>query len=141
MGEAAMNPPMGLTFVEVVFTGEAGSRGVYALVDSGARYSVLPASLAESLGARHVRLERFELADGREVTWRLGQLDVECQGRRVTTLVVFGEGADVHLLGVYALEGLGLELDPVHKELRPVKHHPLYHTISSSESAVAPLTG
>jgi predicted aspartyl protease len=31
---------------------------------------------------------------------------------RATTIVVFAEDGDTEVLGVYALEGLGLEVDP-----------------------------
>jgi len=37
---------------------------------------------------------------------------VECLGRKATTVVVFAE-EDNEVLGLHALEGLGLEVDPV----------------------------
>jgi len=39
-------------------------------------------------------------------------------GERVTTIVVFAEEKDAEFLGVYSLEGLRLEADPVTKQLK-----------------------
>jgi len=41
--------------------------------------------------------------------------------RKHTTIIVFTEEGNVEVLGVYALEGLGLEVDPATKELRKSK--------------------
>jgi len=43
---------------------------------------------------------------------------MEYANERATRMVVFAQGEDAHVLGVDALEGLGLEVDPVTKELR-----------------------
>lgn len=43
---------------------------------------------------------------------------VECLGRRATTVVVFALERDSEVLGLHALEGLGLEVDPVTRQLR-----------------------
>jgi len=43
---------------------------------------------------------------------------MEYANERATRMVVFAHGGDAHVLGVDALEGLGLEVDPVTKELR-----------------------
>lgn len=40
------------------------------------------------------------------------------KGEEATTIIVFAEEGDVEVLGIYALEGLGLEVDPATKELR-----------------------
>jgi len=42
-------------------------------------------------------------------------------GRRATTVVVLAEEGDNEVLGFHALEGLGLEVDPVTKQLREVE--------------------
>jgi len=43
---------------------------------------------------------------------------IECLGRRTTTVVVFAEEKDNEVLGLHALEGLGLEVDPITKQLK-----------------------
>lgn len=42
-------------------------------------------------------------------------------GRRATTAVVFAEESDNEVLGLHALEGLRLEVDPVSGQLREVE--------------------
>ena len=41
--------------------------------------------------------------------------------RKHTIIIVFTEEGNVEVLGVYALEGLGLEVDPATKKLRKSK--------------------
>lgn len=48
----------------------------------------------------------------------VGEVLMEYANERATRMVVFAQGGDAHILGVDALEGLGLEVDPVTKELR-----------------------
>ncbi len=43
---------------------------------------------------------------------------MEYAKEQATRMVVFAEAGDAHVLGVDALEGLGLEVDPTTKELR-----------------------
>jgi len=62
---------------------------------------------------------RFRLANNQVVEIEVGIVGVEIQGEKAHTIVVFGE--DVYLLGVTTLEELGLEVDPVKKELRPME--------------------
>jgi len=40
---------------------------------------------------------------------------------RATTVVVFAEDGDAEVLGVHAMEGLGLEVDPATRQLRKVE--------------------
>ena len=41
----------------------------------------------------------------------MGRVKIEIDGKREFTIVVFGEEKDQEVLGVHALEGLGLEVD------------------------------
>ncbi|HKZ47790.1 MAG TPA: retroviral-like aspartic protease family protein [Thermoplasmata archaeon] len=117
---------MGLTHVEVTLFGASGEGFTMTLlVDSGATYTVVPRELAERLGLRPEEELRFEIANGEIVTRPVGQAEVQIQGRRTWTKIVFGEPRDKKLLGVYTLEGLGLEIDPVRRLLRPVSSHSL----------------
>lgn len=43
---------------------------------------------------------------------------MEYDGKRATTVVVFGVKKDVEVLGLHALEGLALEVDPITKKLK-----------------------
>jgi clan AA aspartic protease len=112
------------TFLKAVAIGNPeGTRfeNVEALVDTGATYSVFPASLLRKLKVPLNREAIFVLGDGREVRRGVGQTWLEVDGNRVITLVIFGDEGITPLLGSYALEGLLLEVDPYNKKLVPVK--------------------
>jgi len=60
----------------------------------------------------------FRSIDNRIIERNVGEAIVECLGRRATTVVVFAEEKDNEVLGLHALEGLGLEVDPITRKLR-----------------------
>ena len=88
-----------------------------ALVDTGASYMVVPRSTLARLGINAEERDRFRLADGRVVEQDLGEAWLRIDGRRVRTIVVFGDEGTSPLVGAYALEGLRLAPDPVGKRL------------------------
>ena len=90
-----------------------------ALVDTGASYSVLPASLLRRLEVEPHTRELFVIADGREVELGVGQTWVRIDGRSVITLFVFGDEGSEALLGAYTLEGLGLGVDQTNASFLP----------------------
>jgi predicted aspartyl protease len=51
----------------------------------------------------------------------IGEAVVECLGRRATTIVIFAKDKDSEVLGLHALQGLGLEVDSVGSRLREVE--------------------
>ena len=83
-----------------------------ALVDTGAGYSMVPASLLKNLGVEPIDTVRLTLADGRRVVYPIGQAVATVDGRTIPTLVAFGEDGTLPLLGAYTLEGLRLAVDP-----------------------------
>ena len=113
---------MGQFNVTVTFFSHNGgtSQRLEAMVDTGAAYSVAPRPLLESLGCRPIRPQRVMLADGRVEEWTVGQIDVECEGRRATTPVLMGPPTSPVLLGAITLEALGLGVDPINQRLIPV---------------------
>jgi len=96
------------------------AKGVELLVDTGAVYTVLPRSLLEELGVEPMGKRRFRLADNRVVERDVGIVGIEIKGIKTHTPVVFGDEG-VYLLGVVTLEELGLEVDPVSGELKPME--------------------
>jgi predicted aspartyl protease len=60
----------------------------------------------------------FKCIDNRIIERDVGEAVIECLGRRATSIVVFAEEKDNEVLGLHALEGLGLEVDPVTRKLR-----------------------
>ncbi|MBI4329239.1 MAG: retroviral-like aspartic protease family protein [Chloroflexi bacterium] len=93
---------------------------VQALVDTGATYTTVPASLLRRLGIVPRTRAPFRLADGSLREMELGQTWIRVDGHEVITIVVFGDEGSGPLLGAYALEGLLLAPDPVGQRLVPV---------------------
>jgi predicted aspartyl protease len=60
----------------------------------------------------------FKSINNRIIERDISEVIVECLGRRATTVVVFAEEKDNEVLGLHALEGLGLEADPITRQLK-----------------------
>jgi predicted aspartyl protease len=60
------------------------------------------------------------LADGTEITRRIGDATFQIDDQRGASPVIFGEQGDSALLGAVSLESLGLILDPMKRVLRPL---------------------
>ena len=111
------------TFRVTLEIGDAqGSRfeTVDALVDTGASYTWVPASVLEALGLVPDFPFPFVLADGRRIERGMAEARVRLDGQTRITLVVFGDEGTRPLLGSYTLEGFGLAPDPVNRQLIPV---------------------
>jgi len=91
------------------------------LVDAGSMYTWIKRGRLERLGIRPMGRRRFRTMENRIIEREIGEAVIECLGRRATTIVVFAEERDNEVLGLHALEGLGLEVDPVTKQLREVE--------------------
>jgi predicted aspartyl protease len=72
----------------------------------------------EELAVQPSTARNFRTMDGRTLKREVGEVLLEYAGERATRMVVFAEAADAQVLGDDALEGLGLEVDPISKELR-----------------------
>ena len=93
---------------------------VEALVDTGASFTVIPASVLRRLGVLPLERWPFELADGRGVEMEIGNARVRADGRTAPTLVVFGDETTEPLLGAHSLQGLLLAPDTINHRLIPV---------------------
>lgn len=89
------------------------------LVDSGAVYSVMPASVLKKLGILPDDMQKFTLANGEVIEKKVGNALFEYGGKVRSSPVVFGE-KDIYLLGAVTLESLGVILDPINRELKPL---------------------
>jgi predicted aspartyl protease len=89
-------------------------------VDSGAAYSVVPAAVLKRLGIRPTSKRTFILADGSSLERRMGNALFRFNGNEGASPVIFGQKDDSTLLGVVSLEAVGLILDPLKRELRPL---------------------
>lgn len=88
-----------------------------ALVDTGATYTVLPASTLRGLGVKPDDSMEFEFGDQRLTTYEVGEARVTFRGYSRVTTVVFGPENVLPLLGVVVLEQMGLMVDPVGQQL------------------------
>ncbi len=93
---------------------------IEALVDTGASYTWLPASLLRQMGASPAWKMPFVMADGREVEKEMTTIYVRVDGRERYTPCIFGDEGTNALLGVVTLEELGLGVDPINRKLLPV---------------------
>ncbi len=113
---------MGLTYVDGVARGADGSeQAVRFLVDSGARYSLLPRPVWQSLGLRPSRELTFVLADGATVERGVSECYLMLPQGQAHSPVILGEEGDLALLGVVTLEILGLTLNPFNRTLQPMR--------------------
>ncbi len=93
---------------------------VDALVDTGATYTTIPASLLERLGVRVIDTETFVMADGSRIERSVGEAVVKLDGRERTTMVVFGDEDATPLLGAITLEAFSLAADTRNRRLTRV---------------------
>ena len=88
------------------------------LVDTGATDSVVPCHRLEAIGVTPGGQRTYELADGRAVQVDIAAAQIEFLGEFVGGTVIFGEPGTEPLLGVTALESMGVEVDPKNHQLR-----------------------
>ena len=88
-----------------------------ALVDTGASYTLAPASLLTWLGVARTETAVFALADGSQTELDIGETRIRINGRQATSIVVFGDEDAAPLLGAYTLTGLRLAVDPIAERL------------------------
>ena len=101
-----------------------GMRRVSVLVDTGATYTTLPASLLrEELGLAPVTSREFTLADGTLNTLPLGEARLRIGDQEWANVVAFGE-EDQYLLGATSLQVFGLVADTTNHRLVPASKLP-----------------
>ena len=108
------------------FTLEVGSRdasrfqAVEALVDTGAIFSRVPASVLSDLGHEPSGRESFELGDGSIVEWEVGDVPVRIGDRVRVTTCIWGAEGTTSVLGAVTLEQFLLMVDPTRQEIVPI---------------------
>lgn len=88
------------------------------LVDTGSTDCVVPGSALRSIGLAPRGRRTYELADGREETVDITIAEVEFMGEVVGATVGFGTDGVEPILGLTALESVGIEVDPVSQRLK-----------------------
>ena len=113
---------MGITYIEGTVTGPTGKQATTQfLVDSGAKYTLLPSKHWRAIGLKPVRTLTFILADGTKVKRDVSECYINLPQGQTHTPVVLGKAADEALLGVVTLEELGLVFNPFERSLHPAR--------------------
>jgi len=94
------------------------SEQIELLVDTGSTYTWVSSVTLERLNVKVKTIRKFKTIDGRLLERKIGEVLVEYMNEKATRMVVFADKGDAEVLGVDALEGLGLEVDPITKQLR-----------------------
>ena len=113
---------MGMTYIEGTVTGPTGKQAtIEFLVDSGAKYTLLPLKSWKKIGLKPQRRLTFVLADGTKVKRNISECYINLPQGKTHTPVVLGKPGDEALLGVVTLEELGLVLNPFQRSLQPAR--------------------
>jgi clan AA aspartic protease len=112
---------MGATHVTVAVSnpGDPNRRweGLF-LVDAGAIDCLAPAKHLREIGLQPRGKRTYELADGSEIVFEIAVAQVEFMGDLVGATVIFGPDDAEPILGVTALESVGIEVDPQNQRLK-----------------------
>ena len=112
---------MGVTQVTVTIRNPADPTRAWEglfLVDTGAIDSLVPRQHLEAIGLKPKAQRVYELADGSEVKMDITAGDIEFMGEIVGGTIIFGDSDTEPLLGVTALESVGIEVDPRNQRLK-----------------------
>jgi clan AA aspartic protease len=112
---------MGITQVTVAVSnpGDPQRRweGLF-LVDTGAIDCMVPRNKLMEIGIKPEGKRTYELADGTEVALDVAVARIEFMGEIVGATVIFGKDDAEPILGVTALESVGIEVDPQNQRLK-----------------------
>src|SRR2546422_4140479 len=93
------------------------------LVDTGATYTTLPRTVAESLGCSPIGTRRVLLANGREEEWPIGLVMMTLENQELPTVCLIGPNGGPARPRAATPEGFALSLDPVAKRPLPVRSY------------------
>jgi clan AA aspartic protease len=119
---------MGLTHVTVRIRNLSAANGGYEadfLVDTGATDSLAPGSALRKIGVQPAGKTAYELANGVIEEFEFGLAEISFMGEVTAGRVIFGPDNIEPLLGVTALESVGVTLDPASRTLKRLPAIPL----------------
>ncbi len=88
------------------------------LVDTGAIDCMVPGNRLQEIGLVPEGKRTYELADGSEVVFDVAVARIEFMGEIVGVTVIFGNDNVEPILGVTALESVGIQVDPTTQRLK-----------------------
>ena len=105
---------MGATHVTVTIRNPAEPERCWEglfLVDTEATDSLVPGPHLDAIGLEPKGKRTYELADGNEISMDVTTADIEFMGDIVGGTILYGAPDTEPLLGVTALESVGIEVD------------------------------
>jgi clan AA aspartic protease len=112
---------MGLTHVTATVRNAAAPKRAWEglfLIDTGAVDCLVPGKILRRIGLKPKGKRTYELADGSEVKMNVSTADIEFMGEVVGATVIFGDDDAEPILGVTALESVGIQVDPRTQRLK-----------------------
>ena len=119
---------MGLMHVTVTIRSLGSANGAFEanfLVDTGATDSLVPAAELKRIGMQPVGSKTYELANGELVEYQFGLAEIGFMDEVTAGRVIFGPDGCEPILGVTALESVGITIDPASRTLRKLPAIPL----------------
>jgi clan AA aspartic protease len=126
--DQAYSVTIGLMYVSVTVGVPGAERTGYRaqfLVDTGATDSMVPGSALASAGIQPIGRTSYELADGRVHEYSFGLAQIEFLGEITAGRIIFGPEGTEPILGVTALESVGVTVDPATGTLKRLPAVPL----------------
>src|SRR2546422_5866034 len=119
--------PMGLMRVTTTLRGQQKGKKYVAefLVDTGATDSLAPAKELKKAGIKPRGRMTYELANGQTVQYDFGLAEIEFMGEITSGRVIFGPDDAEPILGVTAVESVGILVDPTTRTLKRMPAIPL----------------
>jgi len=112
---------MGVTHVTVIVRNPAAPERTWEglfLVDTGALDCLVPGKHLREIGLAPKAKRTYEPADGTEVKMDITTAEIEFMGELVGSTIIFGSDETEPILGVTALESVGIEVDPRTQKLK-----------------------
>ena len=113
--------PMGATYVTTTIRNPSDPslswQGSF-LVDTGAVDTLVPRQHLERIGLRPKSQRTYELADGSNIQMDITTGEIEFMGDIVGGTIIYGDSDVEPILGVTALESLGIDVDPRNNTLK-----------------------
>lgn len=106
--------------IEVLPANGGAAERQTVLVDTGASYLSLPASVLQRMGYQPIGTQRVIFATGETAIWQVTEVRVRLEGRERTVLAFRASEQAPKLLGAQTLETFGLGVDPLARRLVPV---------------------
>jgi len=88
------------------------------LVDAGATDSLVPGAELRKIGVQPVGKTVYELANGAIEEYEYGLAEISFMGEVTAGRIIFGPDEAEPLLGVTALESVGITIDPASRRLK-----------------------